>query len=34
MLHPYLGLEHAVLEQIADAVEKVLGRTDDLRREC
>jgi hypothetical protein len=31
MLHPYLGLDRAVLEKIADAVEKVLGHADELR---
>lgn len=31
MLHPYLGLDHAVLEKIADTVEKVLSHTDELR---
>lgn len=31
LLHPYLGLDHEVLERIADALEKVLDHADDLR---
>jgi L-glutamine:2-deoxy-scyllo-inosose/3-amino-2,3-dideoxy-scyllo-inosose aminotransferase len=31
LLHAYLGLEHDVLEKIAGVLEKVLGKTDELR---
>jgi hypothetical protein len=32
MLHPPLGLDRAVLDKIAEALEKVLGGADELRK--
>ena len=32
MLHPYLGLEEGQIEKVADAIEKVAGNIDELRR--
>jgi hypothetical protein len=32
LIHPYLGLEMSAVEKMADAIEKVMTRLDELRR--